>query len=72
MPNIAPTALRRRMSRLTRLTKNGLARLEKARPLWRKAQEELYALIGKDAFETLTRVSHDIVAVLHPPPERSA
>jgi DNA-binding MarR family transcriptional regulator len=52
--------------RILRLTKQGRARLEKARPLWRKAQEDLYALIGKDAFETLTRVSHDIVAVLHP------
>jgi DNA-binding MarR family transcriptional regulator len=52
--------------RILRLTKHGRARLEKARPLWRKAQEDLYALIGKDAFETLTRVSHDIVASLHP------
>jgi DNA-binding MarR family transcriptional regulator len=52
--------------RILRLTKHGRARLEKARPLWRKAQEDLYALIGKEAFETLTRVSHDIVAKLNP------
>ena len=55
--------------RILQLTKQGLARLEQARPLWRKAQEDLYALIGKDAFETLTRVSHEIVGILTPPPE---
>src|SRR5215470_12300323 len=55
--------------RILRLTKQGRARLEKARPLWRKAQEDLYVLIGKDAFETLTRVSHEVVGKLNPPPE---
>jgi DNA-binding MarR family transcriptional regulator len=52
--------------RILRLTKQGLARLEHARPLWRRAQEDLYALIGKDAFETLTRVSHEVVDLLNP------
>jgi len=52
--------------RILRLTKQGRARLEQARPLWRKAQEDLYTLIGKDAFETLTRVSHEVVDLLNP------
>jgi DNA-binding MarR family transcriptional regulator len=56
-----------RRQRILRLTSQGRARLEKARPLWRKAQQDLYALIGKEAFETLTRVSHEVVGKLNPP-----
>jgi DNA-binding MarR family transcriptional regulator len=52
--------------RILRLTKQGLARLEQARPLWRRAQETLHGAIGKEAFETLTRMSREVVAAMSP------
>jgi DNA-binding MarR family transcriptional regulator len=56
---------RDRRQRVLRLTRSGRARLAKARPYWRRAQEELNALIGSETFDTLTRVSHEIVTLLH-------
>jgi DNA-binding MarR family transcriptional regulator len=51
--------------RILRLTRTGRARLALARPLWHRAQRDVYAVIGQNTFETLTRMSHDIVAALH-------